>query len=97
LAIVKPITKSARTVHGTARIPEYLALALREATTGRPGPVFLEIPADVMAGSVEEGAVGWPRRYRTDARPQGDPALVRAAVQAIAASRSPIAIVGRRV
>src|SRR5205823_12187948 len=58
LAIVKPITKSARTVHGTARIPEYLALALREATTGRPGPVFLEIPGDVMAGSVEEGAVG---------------------------------------
>src|SRR5207244_9134888 len=47
--------------------------------------------------SVEERAVAWPRRYRTDARPQGDPARVRAAVQAIAAARRPIAIVGSGV
>src|SRR5919204_2365579 len=46
LAMVRPITKWARTVHATGRIPEYLSLALREATVGRPGPVVLEIPSD---------------------------------------------------
>src|SRR5262249_4366611 len=54
LALMKPITKWARTCHATARIPEYLATALREATTGRPGPVVLEIPSDVMAGTVDQ-------------------------------------------
>jgi acetolactate synthase-1/2/3 large subunit len=97
LAIVKPITKWARTVHATARIPEYLALALREATVGRPGPVFLEIPSDVMQGEAEESAVRWPRRYRTAARPQADPALVREAVRAIARAERPLAIVGSGV
>src|SRR5262249_17570447 len=97
LAMVKPITKGAWTVRATARIPEYLSLALREATTGRPGPVFLEIPSDVMAGAVDEAAVPWPRRYRTDAWPLGDPAYVREAVDRIARARRPVAIVGSGV
>ena len=37
--VVKPITKWAATCYETKRIPEYLAIAFRQATSGRPGPV----------------------------------------------------------
>jgi acetolactate synthase-1/2/3 large subunit len=97
LSMMKTITKLARTVHSTARVPEYLSLAIREATRGRPGPVFLDFPANVTYGTVEESQVRFPRRYRTDARPQGDPALVREAVRAIARAERPVAIVGSGV
>src|SRR5262245_37448440 len=97
LAMVKPITKWARTVHATARIPEYLGAALREATSGRPGPVFLEVPSDVMQGQVEESAIRWPRVGAVGGRPRGDPAQVRAAVRAIAGAERPLAIVGSGV
>jgi acetolactate synthase-1/2/3 large subunit len=97
LSIMKPITKFARTVHATARIPEYLSMALREATRGRPGPVFLDFPADVMSGKVEESQVCYPKKYRTDARSQGDPDLVREAVRMIARAKRPVVILGSGV
>ena len=39
MGILRPITKWARSITHTERIPEYLAAAFRHATTGRPGPV----------------------------------------------------------
>ena len=46
--LVRPITKWARTVVQTNRLAEYTAMAFREATAERPGPVFLECPMDVL-------------------------------------------------
>ena len=46
--IMAPITKWSRTVLETRRIPEYVAEGLRRARSGRPGPVYLEIPTDVL-------------------------------------------------
>ena len=38
VALMKPITKWARSVTHTERIPEYVAMAFRRAVSGRPGP-----------------------------------------------------------
>src|SRR5512137_2536839 len=46
--MVKPITKWAATCYETKRIPEYLSMAFRYAVEGRPGPVFLELPPDIL-------------------------------------------------
>jgi len=97
LSIMKPITKFARTVHSTARIPEYLSVAVREATTGRPGPVFLDFPSDVMSGKVEESQVRFPKKYRTTARSQGDSELIREAVQMITLAKCPVVVLGSGV
>jgi len=48
IEIIKPLTKMARTVYQTERIPEYIAMAFRHSLAGRPGPVYLEIPQDVF-------------------------------------------------
>ncbi len=48
IALMAPITKFARTVLQPERIGEYVLMAWRQATSGRPGPVFLDIPIDVL-------------------------------------------------
>ncbi|MGO9147532.1 MAG: thiamine pyrophosphate-binding protein [Desulfomonilia bacterium] len=52
--IIKPITKWAATCYDTKRIPEYLSLAFRHAVLGRPGPVFLELPPDILSVKIPE-------------------------------------------
>ena len=42
--ILGPITKWARCIPSVDRIPDYVEIAFRKAASGRPGPVFLEIP-----------------------------------------------------
>lgn len=48
LDMVKPVVKWCATCYDTRRIPEYLAIAFRKAEEGRPGPVFLELPPDIV-------------------------------------------------
>jgi thiamine pyrophosphate-dependent acetolactate synthase large subunit-like protein len=55
----KGLTKMAVQVDSTARLPEYMAMAFRKARTGRPGPVYLDLPSDVLQGTVEEAEVRW--------------------------------------
>ncbi|HEX7213413.1 MAG TPA: thiamine pyrophosphate-binding protein, partial [Methylomirabilota bacterium] len=46
--LLRPITKGSWTVSETRQIPEVLTTAIRHALTGRPGPVFVEIPVDLL-------------------------------------------------
>ncbi len=46
--VLRPVTKFAATVEEALRIPEFVREAFRQALSGRPGPVFLEIPSDVL-------------------------------------------------
>jgi acetolactate synthase-1/2/3 large subunit len=55
--MVAPITKYAVTVMEPEAIRYHMERAVHEATTGRPGPVWLDIPLDVQAGMVDEGAM----------------------------------------
>lgn len=64
--MVKPVTKWQATCYDTRRIPEYLALAFRHAVTGRPGPVFLELPPDILNVSVETDTVPFPSHNSVD-------------------------------
>src|SRR5206468_5412555 len=48
VALLRPITKGSWTVAETRQIPEVLTTAIRAALTSRPGPVFVEIPVDLL-------------------------------------------------
>lgn len=54
LEVVRPYTKWARVVYDTARIPEYISRGLQMAVTGRPGPVLLEMPINVLNQAVSD-------------------------------------------
>src|ERR687897_3492164 len=51
-AFYAPITKWAATVHRADRVAEFVARGLRIATSGRPGPVMLALPADMLSEDV---------------------------------------------
>lgn len=94
LSIIKPITKWARLVLETHRLPEYIGMAFRHALTGRPGPVFLDIPVDVLMGRVEESKVIKLDKYRTDARPMGETGKIEEAIELLAGAKRPMCIIG---
>ena len=93
----KGITKMAVQVDSIARIPEYMAMAFRKARTGRPGPVYLDLPSDVLQGAVEAEQVYWPSNYYTDALPLGNPAHVKRAAELLRHAERPMLIVGKGV
>ncbi len=72
--MMKPIVKNAFRVDLGYRIPEYISIAFREALDGKRGPVYLDLPGDILSGKVDEEKINWVEgNYRTDARPAGDP------------------------
>src|SRR5207245_11337193 len=84
-------------VDRTARLPEYLAMAFRKARTGRPGPVYLDLPSDVLQNAGEEERVRWPESYYTQARPLGDPDQVKRAAELLLTAERPVMIVGKGI
>jgi thiamine pyrophosphate-dependent acetolactate synthase large subunit-like protein len=77
VGVMRPITKWADRVLDTRRIPELVATAFRQATTGRPGPVYLDLPGDVLGEKVDEASVLFPPALRPAPRLHGDPAAKR--------------------
>jgi acetolactate synthase-1/2/3 large subunit len=55
-----PVTKASWMATNTATVGMDVAKALRIAISGRPGPVHLSLPSDVLDASVPESAVVWP-------------------------------------
>jgi acetolactate synthase-1/2/3 large subunit len=94
LAMVAPVTKWAHRVTHTERIPDLTAQALRIATTGRPGPVFLELPIDVLFARVEESRAVLPERVAPEMRPAPAPAAVERAIGWLAEAERPAILAG---
>ncbi len=55
--IIQSIVKKSLVCTQAERIPEYIDMAFRYAGTGRPGPVFLELPIDVLTANVDATTV----------------------------------------
>jgi len=93
---MRPLTKWAVEVHEARRIPEYVAMAFRQALSNRPGPVHLDFPGDVLYSEVEAEEVVRPHRSSA-APPGGDPDTVRKAVRLLKAAERPLIISGSGV
>ncbi|WP_374656558.1 5-guanidino-2-oxopentanoate decarboxylase [Dongia sp.] len=89
-AAIAPLTGFARTVKNAAELPGAVADAFKLFETGRPRPVVLEFPLDMLAATAD---VGQPKRQRA-ARPQASAADIATAVSLIDAAKAPILIVG---
>ncbi len=94
---LKPVTKFSEQVKKVERIPEYVANAFRSATSGVPGPAYLEIPIDIVNGVTDEANVRYPQRYRTEARAYGDPEYIQKAVDILKNAERPMVLAGSDV
>jgi acetolactate synthase I/II/III large subunit len=89
-AMFTPLAKWAARIDDARRIPEYLARAYATAMNGRPGPVVLALPEDMLLDEVE--AVDRPRVER--AVQDSDIVNDLRVGEMIEAARSPVAIIG---
>ncbi len=89
-AMFAPLAKWAAEIDDTARIPEYVARAFQIAQSGRPGPVVLSLPEDMLSGSA---AV--PDLAPAAAPIQSvDPAVARDVQRRVLAAERPLIVVG---
>jgi len=97
VGVFRPITKWAQRILDARRIPELVATAFRQATTGKPGPVYLDLPGDVLGQPVEESRLTWLARNKPAPRSLGDPGAVKEAIALLARSSRPLIIGGSGV
>src|ERR687893_2261568 len=90
-AFYAPIAKWTATVHRADRLAEFVERGLRIATSGRPGPVMLALPADILGENVpvppERGMTAVPR-------PAPGPEEVRFVTRRLGEARRPVVIAG---
>src|SRR4051812_35831318 len=91
------ITRWSDRIPAPDRVPTYMAKAFRTMLTGRAGPVFLEVPWDVLSNGVEESECPLPSSYRTRARQPGDPAFVERAAALLANAEHPVMVAGSSI
>jgi acetolactate synthase-1/2/3 large subunit len=96
VAVAAPITKYARVVDRPERIPFYVSEAYGHATSGRPGPVHLTIPFDVLSAEVQPPPGGHALSDAGEVRPRAaaDPALVAKAAELVAGAERPLLVAG---
>jgi thiamine pyrophosphate-dependent acetolactate synthase large subunit-like protein len=99
LAIMKPCTKWADRIYNLKRIPEQVNIAFQKAMSGKPGPVYLDFPGDILYAKIPEEEIDWSLSGRPllDARPLGDPDKVEALVDALSKAKQPIVLSGSGV
>ena len=99
LAVMRPVTKHADRVLDTARIPEYVDMAFRMAMSGKPGPVYLDLPGDLLYRQVDEDKVWWPpiADESARARPTASTQRVGELVERMARAQRPIILSGSGV
>jgi acetolactate synthase-1/2/3 large subunit len=89
-AMYGPIAKWATQIDDAERIPEIVARAFAIATSGRPGPVVLALPEDVLTDEVD---VPDARPFRPVAAAPGEAEVARFA-ELLARAERPLAVVG---
>src|SRR3954463_5393666 len=86
-------------VHNIKRIPQHVNWALQRAITGKPGPVYVDMPGDILYQKIDENLVDWSYAGRPimDSRPLGDPRRVDELVKALAEAKQPLIVSGSGV
>ncbi|MDD5099484.1 MAG: thiamine pyrophosphate-binding protein, partial [Syntrophales bacterium] len=95
LPVIAPMVKKAWVCPLAERIPEFIDLAFRTATAGRPGPVYLELPCDVLNATVDPEKVKRMRSH-VDSRPM-DPDGAKKILEMLRKAQSPVIIAGSGV
>lgn len=96
VGIMRPITKWSHQVPDAEAIPEIVARAFQVASDGSPGPVYVDLPSDVLYEKLAVEAPG-PAHPRPRFRSAPDPVTIHQAVDRLSESRRPVVLAGSGV
>ena len=94
VGIMQPLCKYWHRPTSSARYPEIVSTAYRQAMSGRPGPVYIDCGADVLYEDIEEDSAIQPTRSAKRTRPAAEPGAVKEAVDILANAERPIIVAG---
>jgi acetolactate synthase-1/2/3 large subunit len=97
VAVMRPVTKWAERIYDARRIPDMVATAFRQATAGRPGPVYLDLPGDILGEKVDDEKIEFPPAWKTLPRPMGDKGAIQEAIALLARAERPVILGGSGV
>jgi len=99
LAIMKGCTKWSDRVYNLKRIPEQVNAAFQKAMSGKPGPVYLDFPGDLLYEKIAEEEVDWSLSGRPllAARPMGEQNRIDELIDALGRARQPVIVSGSGV
>jgi acetolactate synthase-1/2/3 large subunit len=89
-----PVSKASWTATSAATLGREIGEAMRIATSGRPGPVNLNLPSDLLDERVESNAIAWPDARGASSIPALADPVADAVLAAIAGARQPIIFAG---
>ncbi len=96
VSLMRSITKWSVQVPETRRIVEYIDSAMRIAQAGVPGPVFLEMPLDLLMNMHDDEDKPATAPVETP-RPAGDPSSIARAVAMLEEAQRPVFLVGSQI
>ena len=94
VAVLAGITKWAHRVTHLALLPELVARAFRIAGSGRPGPVYLDLPADVLFARIDEDQLTFAGRTHQVCPPAPSPNAVARTTELLRAAERPVLLAG---
>lgn len=92
IELYKPITKWNAQIRDPQRAPELIRQAIQIATSGRPGPVHLDIPCDIGTAMVDISDV--PAEAPEVSLPAADPAAIAKAAEILSKAKRPVLLAG---
>ncbi|MDE2780646.1 MAG: thiamine pyrophosphate-binding protein [Chloroflexota bacterium] len=95
VALFKPITKASFPINKIERLPDALRQAFRVATSGKMGPVLVDIPRDLLPGAEIDLDLLPPQNYRSgQTRSRGDRDLIDRAARTLLSAERPVIVAG---
>ena len=95
--MIKSVVKWHEICYDVKRIPEYLSTAFRNAVSGRPGPVFLELPPDILNIKIEEDNLPPVKKGSIFYRTRPEPSSVKEAAELINSAERPVIMGGNGI
>jgi 2-hydroxyacyl-CoA lyase 1 len=93
--LAAPLCKFAHAIDSVSRIPFYVAEATRNATYGRPGAAYLDMPDDIITGKCDEKDVVQVQKCPDPPRFQAPPENIEAALNMLERAERPLVLVGK--
>jgi thiamine pyrophosphate-dependent acetolactate synthase large subunit-like protein len=92
VAILKGCVKYADRLINIKRIPQQVNFAFQTALLGKPGPVYIDCPGDLLYQKIDESQLDWSYAGRPILRPRpyAEPKAINALVDAINSAKQPI-------
>jgi len=95
VAVSKHFTKYGARPSSLSTIPSYVEKAVRNSTFGRPGAVYLDIPAEMVTDEIDVDSVRQARLCEEAPRPFASPEKIEEVYEALKYSKRPLFVLGK--